>query len=272
MTEEELAAAKAEQEAADAAKASEEGEAASKQAETPKEKDETKSGLSDAEAKQLKELMAWKAKAREAEKQKAELEAKYGSVDLEAAKEALRKAEEAENDKLEKKGEYDRLLAKQREAAQAQIETERKAREEAEKRFEEMQNTVNQLALSNSFASSNFIKENLALTPNKTQALYSSHFEIEEGNLVAYDAPKGSPNRTPIVDASGNAVPFDEAIAAIINSDPDKDFLLKSNLKSGAGSKAAVDTGKEKAPTFTSSLDKLAAGVKNPKNFGYGVK
>lgn len=270
MTDEELAAAAKEQEALDAANAEKEAEAKAKAGETPKEKDDKKSGLTDTEAKALKELMQWKAKAREAEKEKAELEKKYGSVDIEAAKEALRKAEEAETKELEKKGEYERLLAKQREAAEARIDSERKEKEALASRIAEMEQTVNKLALGNSFANSRFIQENLALTPNKTQALYADHFEIEDGKVVAYDAPKGAANRTPIVDARGEAVPFEEAIAAIINADPDKDYLLKSNLKPGAGSKSAIDTAKDKKQQYTSSLDKLAAGVKNPKNFGYG--
>jgi hypothetical protein len=272
MTDEELAAAAKEQEALDAANAAKEAEAKAKSGETPKEKEDKKSGLTDTEAKALKELMAWKTKAREAEKEKAELEAKYGGIDLDAAKAALKAAEEAETKELEKKGEYDRLLAKQRDAAEARIEAERLAKEEAVKRISQLEQTVNKLALGNSFANSKYISENLALTPNKTEVLYASHFEIEDGKVIAYDAPKGAANRTPIVDARGEPVPFDEALAAIINTDPDKDYLLKSNLKSGAGSKAPVDTGKEKTPTYSSSLDKLAAGVKNPKNFGYGNK
>lgn len=257
---EKLAAAEAEEAAAEKAKKSKEesNDDASK-----------KTGLTDSEAKALKEVMKWKAQAREAEKKAAELESKFGSFDIEAAKEALRKAEEAETKEMEKKGEYDRLLAKQREAADARIEAEKVAKEAAEKRIAELNETVNKLALGNSFANSRYIQENLALTPNKTQALYSSHFEIEEGKVVAYDAPKGAANRTPIVDARGEPVPFDEAMAAIINADPDKDYLIKSNLKSGSGSKPAADSNKEKKPLYESSLDKMAAGIKNPKNFGY---
>lgn len=270
MDEEELAAAKAEQEALDAANAAKEAEEKAKAGDEKNPKEEKKSTLSDSEAKALKELMQWKAKAREAEKEKAELEAKYGSIDLEAAKEALRQAEEAETKELEKKGEYDRLLNKQREAAEARIEAERTARTEAEKRIAELSDTVNQLALGNAFANSKFIQENLALTPNKTQALYNAHFDIEEGRVVAYDAPKGAANRTPIVNAHGEPVPFDEAMAAIIDADPDKDYLIKSNQKPGAGSKPAASPAGEGKPKFADSLSKLASGVKNPKNFGYG--
>lgn len=257
--EEERLAAEAESKAAD--------EAANKSKEEQKKTE--KSQLSDAEAKALKELMKWKEKARETEKALKDLESKYGDVDLEKARDALRAAEEAETKELERKGEYERLLAKQREAAEAKIKAERDEKEALAARIAELTKTVDNLALGNSFANSRFIQENLALTPNKTQALYSNYFEIEDGKVVAYDAPKGSANRTPIVDASGDAKPFDEALADIINADPDKDYLLKSNIKAGAGSKPAADTGKGSEKKFASTLDKLAEGLKNPKNFGY---
>lgn len=266
MTDDELAAVEAANTADAAAKELADAEKAKKAEEQSQDKKPT---ITDSEAKALKELMKWKAQAREAEKKAAELETKFGSLDVEAAKEALRKVEEAETKELEKKGEYDRLLAKQREAADARIVAEQKQRQEAEQQIAELRKTVDKLALGNSFANSKYILDNLALTPNKTQTLYSNYFEIEDGKVIAYDAPKGAANRTPIVDARGEPAPFDEAIAAIINADPDKDYLLKSNLKAGGNSKPVVDGTKDKKPLYESSLDKMAAGIKNPKNFGY---
>jgi hypothetical protein len=274
MTDEELAALEAEKAAVEKAEQEEARKAKeAEEAEKLKSPDKDKKpSMTDAEAKALKELMQWKAKAREAEKQAKELSEKYGDIDLDKVRETLKAAEEAENRELEKKGEYDRLLAKQREAADAKIEAEKKRADELAAKITEMAATVDKLALGNSFANSAFIKENLALTANKTQALYATHFEIEDGKVVAYDAPKGSANRTPIVDARGEAKPFDEALADIINADPDKDYLLKSGTKPGAGSKPAADGTKETGKQFSSSLEKLAHGLKDPKNFGYTGK
>jgi hypothetical protein len=53
------------------------------------------------------------------------LKLNYKGIDLEAARAALKAAEEAENKELERKGEYERLLAKQKEKADALIEAER---------------------------------------------------------------------------------------------------------------------------------------------------
>lgn len=271
MTDEELAAqAEADRLAAEAKEAEQAAEAERKSKDQQEKNDKPK--ITDAEARALKDLMKWKEKAKAEEKARQELEAKYGDLDIESARNALKAIEEAETKEMEKKGEYDRLLAKQREAADAKIAAEAKRAADLEAKIAEMAATVDKLAIGNTFANSKFIQENLALTANKTQALYAGYFDIEDGQLIAYDKPKGSANRTPIVDARGEAKPFDEALADIINADPDKDYLLRSNQRPGAGSKPAADTGKEKTPQYASTLDKLAAGVKNPKNFGYGTK
>jgi DNA-binding transcriptional ArsR family regulator len=262
MDEEEL---KAQQEA-EAAKAKEAEEAALKAAkETETGTDDGKP--SDAEAKLIKEIMKLKAeKKAEAEKAK-KLAEQLGGIDLDAAREALKKMEEAEKTELERKGEYTRLLEMQKEAAakerkelEEKLETERKARED-------LARNVDALSLTNAFSNSKFIQEKLTLTPNKTKALYADHFEIQDGKIVAYDKPKGSADRTPIVGADGEGVPFEAAIEAIINGDPDKDTLIKSELKGGAGSKqTSIETPGTQRPM--SSLDKMALGLKNSKNFG----
>lgn len=224
--------------------------------------------VSDNEAALLKELMKFKERAKEAETARKTLEAKYEGLDVEAAKNALKTAEEAENKELERKGEYERLLEKQREAGNLRIAAEEKARKEAEAKIQELEQTANSLRVNNAFANSKYIKDTLALTANKTQALYASYFEMEEGQLIPYDAPKGQPGRTKIVNENGVVVSFDKAMEAIINADPDKDYLIKATIKAGAQSKAAANEATNEAK-FDNSVDKIAAGVKNPKNFGY---
>jgi hypothetical protein len=233
-----------------------------------KEKSE-KSKPSDEAAKLLKEVMKLKEKAKAEEEARKALEAKYGNIDLEAAKEALKKAEEAEQAELERKGEYERLLSKQKEKTDALIEAERTARKELEDKLASAARAVDELSLGNAFANSKFIQDKVALTPNKTRALYGSHFEVEDGKLVAYDKPKGAADRTPLISASGDALSFDEAIAEIINTDPDKEYLLKVETREGAKSKASATViDPDKGNRKLSSLDRIAQGLKNNKNFG----
>lgn len=274
MTDEEkLAAEQAAQETAAKAKEDEAAKAAAAARDELKGKsktdDDDKKKVDDDAAKLLREVMKLKERAKEAEAAKKALEDKYGSIDLEAAKEALKRAEEAEEKELERKGEYERLLEKQRLKAEALVEAERERVKSLQSELEKAAQAVNELSLSNAFANSKFIQEKLALTPNKTKALYASHFEIEEGRLVAYDKPKGAADRTPLIDGKGTSMSFDEAMEEIINGDPDKEYLLKADLKAGAGSKqTTVTTSHTNDKKYDSPLDKIAAGLKNPKNFG----
>lgn len=267
MTEEELAALAAKE--AEEAKAKEAEEAARLKAEEDaKKKSDEKNKPSDVEAKLIKELMKLKEKAKAEEARAKELESKLSGIDLDAAKEALKKLEEAENKELERKGDYERLLAKQKEAAEKEKEAINAKLQEAIKEREDLIRRTNDLSLTNAFSSSKFIQEKLALTPNKTRALYADHFEIVDGKLVAYDKPKGAPSRTQIIDASGEAVSFDAAIEQIINADPDKDYLIKSDQKAGAGSKGTVIDPTLAKKEHKDSLQKMAEGLLNPKNFG----
>jgi hypothetical protein len=272
MTDDELAAKEEADRIAAEEKAKAEAEAADKvKAEAKAKADadtKTKSTVDDEKAKLLKEVMKLKEKAKAEEDARKKLEAEYSGIDLEAARAALKAAEEAENKELERKGEYERLLAKQKEKADALIEAERTRVTEMEKKLKDAMTAVDELSLGTAFSNSKFIQDKLALTPNKTRTLYGSHFEIEEGKLVAYDKPRGTSERTKLIAATGEPLPFDEAIAEIVNSDPDKEYLLKNETRAGAGSKASTvrtttDTGKRLDP-----ISKIAEGLKNDKNFG----
>lgn len=278
MTEEEIAAAKAAAEAAAAKEAEEKAaEEARKARESLKTKEDdedddddepkSKKKPSDEAAKLLKEVMKLKEKAKAEEEARKKLEKEYEGIDLDAARAALKAAEEAETKELEKKGEYERLLAKQKEKSEALLEAANSRIKEMETKLADAAKAVDELSLGNAFANSKFIQDKLALTPNKTKALYANHFEVEDGKLVAYDKPKGTPNRTQLIDASGEGLSFEEAIAEIINNDPDKEYLLRADVRKGAGSKGSDVTTPSKDKTYSDSVSKIAEGLKNPKNF-----
>lgn len=265
MDEEELAAlAEAEKNAAEEAAKLEE---AKRKLDEDNEKSKKKSPT-DAEAKLLKELMKQKQALKDAEAKAKALEERISGVDLDAAREALKQLEDAENKELERKGEYDRLLAKQREAAEAAIKDREAKLAETIEQNRKLMESMNGLAISNAFSNSRFIVDKLTLTPNKAKAIYGEYFDITDGNIVAYDAPRNSPNRTPIVDSSGNNVDFETAMQQIIENDPDKEYLIKSELKSGSGAKPSNAPSEYNNKKVVDSLDKIALGLKNPKNFG----
>ena len=66
------------------------------------------------------------------------------------------------------------------------------------------------------FAGSAFIKDETVYTPNMARKLYEDHFEVDNGRVVAYDAPRGTEGRSPLVNGSGERPAFDEAMRAIL--------------------------------------------------------
>jgi hypothetical protein len=223
------AAEKATKDAADAAKAEADRVEAAK-----------KGGMSDADAKLLKENMK---KTKELEALQARIK-EFEGIDPTKARELLTKqeeaakaAEEAEKKRLAEAGEFDRL----RQMMAAEHEKNMQALKDQLATLEadrgNLSKTVDDLTVGTSFANSNYIRDNLVLAPSKARRIYGDHFESENGRVVAYDKPKGAADRTKLVDASGNAIGFEDALKRLVEADPDKDTVLKSNLKQGVGSK-----------------------------------
>ncbi|WP_151708813.1 DUF6651 domain-containing protein [Acinetobacter brisouii] len=224
-------------------------------------KGEEKPKMTDAEAKLLKEVMKHKEAGRVAKDELAALKDKLGDLDLDMAKELIAKAKENETKQLEAKGDYERL--KQRMAEEHQIEVDRLKGliSELEGKAKSSAREIGELTVGAKFNQSKYIGDELVLPPAKARALYGNHFEVENGEVVAYDKPQGAENRTPLVDAYGKALSFDDAMRKIIESDPEKDHLIKSKLKLGADSNSKEKkTANLKAKNMT-GLDKIQAGL-----------
>jgi hypothetical protein len=194
---------------------------------------------SDAEAKLLKEVMEKKAEA----KKLRDALAAFGDLDPAKAKELLdgeakREAarKKAELTTLEQKGEFERVKTMMAEEHKNQLKAHIDRAAELEAALNAAKGQIDDLTVGTSFGNSSFVKEELVLTPAKARALYGSHFSIEDGLQVAYDKPAGAKERTKLVDASGDPLGFDAALAKIVDADPDKDTLKKSKLAPGAGS------------------------------------
>lgn len=224
-----------------------------------------KSGLSDKEAELLKENMAKKEKLKEAESKLAALQAeiaKFKDIDPEKAKQLLAKEAEAEKAALEAKGEFDRLkkmMADEHAKEKLSLEEAVKAKD-ADLAAALAQ--INELTIGQAFSNSEFVKSELVMPSSKARAVYGAHFEIEAGRIVAFDKPKGSEGRTKLVDGSGEAMSFEAAMRKIIETDSDRDALLKSKIKEGAGSQTSNDDrNKGQQETGLKGLSRIAAGL-----------
>jgi hypothetical protein len=195
----------------------------------------------------LREVMDKKEKlklaTKEATEAKKALEA-YEGIDPAKVKELLRKEMEAERAAAEAKGDFERVKTMMVEEHQKEL---KKIKDELEaertNRKSDM-SLIDELTVGNSFGNSDYIREDLTISPSKARRLYGDHFERQGGVVVAYDKPAGEANRTLLVNSKGEPLSFDEALSRIVEADPDKKGILKSKAKPGASSSTSIDKGK----------------------------
>lgn len=227
--------------------------------------------LTDKEAQLLKDLMKHKDNAKTEKAAREALEAKlkeFEGIDPAAVRELLKQKRQAEEEELERKGQWDALkanMAKEHQTEKASLES-RIA--ELTAQLSERNTQIDELTIGSRFSSSEFItKETTIASPAKARALYGAHFDLVDGVLTGFDKPRGAKDRAPLVDASGNALPFDSAMRKIIEADPDKEALLRAKGKQGAGSASTDTSGKDVDINGkeSNSVDMIAAGLASLK-------
>jgi hypothetical protein len=249
-----------------AAKAKTEADAASAAAAEAQAKKDKGSSLTDTEARLLKENMEKK----EALKKAQESLKAWEGLDANEVRKMLEERKQAELEAAARKGEFDKIreqMKADREAALKQKDAEIGTRDAS---IASLQQQIADLTVGNAFTGSQFVKEDLALTPTKARALYGSHFEFKDGKLVSYDKPTGAKDRAPLVDGNGEPLSFDAAFKKIIDADPEKDSVLRSKVAPGAASTTnssaepgASPTAEDNSPKginrLKAALDKEAA-------------
>ena len=228
----------------------------------------------DEEARLLKDVMRNKLAAKDAQTALEAANARLKDFDgIDPAKVRALLAAEATKEitDAEKRGEYDRIIKQVREDHASTVATKDAENLAFKEQLAAAQRQVDDLVVGSKFAASRFVSEETVLSGDKARRLYGDHFETENGVSVAYDKPRGSSDRTPLIDAStGEKLSFDAALEKIIRADPDFERIGKSKLKPGAGStgsntdKANTDTKKpvlSGRDLIAANLSKLRQGV-----------
>ena len=222
--------------------------------------------VSDAEAKLLKEVMQKKEALKTTEATLAAAQARlaeFDGVDPAAIKKLLADQKAAEEAQLAAKGEFDTLKQRMAEEHTRVTATLQEQIAALTAQLASKDKVVDELSIGTQFSQSKFISEELTLTASKARTIYGGHFDVVEGKVVAYDKPRGEANRAALVDQLGNGVSFEDALRKIVEADPDKDHLLKSKVKPGAGSESKPTA---KLPVQkdaqTDAVSKIGAGLK----------
>lgn len=221
---------------------------------------------SDAEAKLIKEVMqkkeALKVATDEAAAAKARLQ-EFDGIDPAAVRKLLAEQKTAEEAALAAKGDFETLKTRMAEEHTKVTTTLQDQIKDVRDQLAAKDRIIDELSIGTQFSQSNFITEETTMPAAKARKLFGEHFDVVEGKVVAFDKPRGEANRTPLVDQLGNGLAFNEAMRKIVESDPDKDHLLKSKVKSGAGSQSKADTKVQlAAPGDATSVDRIGAGLK----------
>ncbi|MPQ56295.1 DUF6651 domain-containing protein [Duganella sp. FT27W] len=226
----------------------------------------------DEEARLLKEVMQKKDALKRTESDLASAQARlkeFDGIDPAAVRKLIADQTAADEAQLVAKGEYETLKArmadehgKTTKQLQDQIEVLRAALAGKDK-------VVDELSVGQKFAQSKLIAEELTMTSSKARIVYGTHFDVVDGNVVAYDKPRGEAGRAPLVDQYGTNVDFETALRKICEADPDKEHLFRSKAKQGAGSESK-QTAKVPAPAQgqLDSVSKIGAGLKSMNLLG----
>ena len=222
-------------------------------------------GPTDAEAKLLREVMDKKTKLRETTEKLDQATVTIRKLEelggLDAIAAIVAEHKQAENKKLEDKGEWDRLRTQMAEEHGREINAIKEGQSALAAENDSLKSMVAELTVGNAFAASSFIKEDLTMPTSKVRVLYGPHFEFKDGAVVAFDKPVGAADRTPLVDASGNPMGFEVALKKIIDSDPDREQLLKSKLKPGSGSATNPKGAPSKTLEEPRGISRIAAAL-----------
>ena len=190
---------------------------------------------SDAEAKMLREVMTLKAKLAAAEKERLAIATKFDGIDPDAVKALLAERKTAEEDALRRAGDFDKLKERMADEHKRETDNIRKLIVEKESAVAAANAQINDLTVGSAFRGSKFVVEDTVLTGDKARRLYGDHFDVVDGKVVPFDAPRGDFSRMALIDGSGRALPFDEAMKRIVEKDPDRDSLLRSKRQNGSG-------------------------------------
>lgn len=222
---------------------------------------------SENEAKLLKEVMKRKAKEQEQIAEIALLKDKitlFGDINIEEVKAMLATKKDADVKRLEDQGAWDSLKIQMKDEQSKIVKQRDDLILDLQSKLGLQNAVIDKLTLGSAFENSKFIESELALPSSKAKIIYGDYFEIKDDHIVAYNKSSEHADRSMLINADGDALAFEEAIKKIIDSDPDRDMLIKSKSKSGSNSITTNMTVEPSKPILM-GLDKILSALNAEK-------
>lgn len=195
------------------------------------------------------------AKAHREGKEAAEAKLKSfdGITDGEAARKALETVANLDAGKLMTAGKVEEIKAAAQKASQDALDAAKKTHATElttrDQTIAKLSTDLDNELIGGSFARSKFIGEKVAIPADLVQARFGQNFKREEGKVVAHD---NAGNRIFSKARPGEHAEFEEAIEILIDQYPQKDQILKGDVKNGggAGGSGGNGGGGDKSKTF----------------------
>lgn len=150
----------------------------------------------------------------------------FEGIDADKARAALETVSKLDDNKLIDTGEVDKLKAQITQQFQTQIDEKNNAYNDLKAKFDNM-------IVDNTFANSDFIRNNVAVPVDMFEAKFRNNFKVENGEVIAYGYD-GS--RLMSKTRAGEYATSEEAMQILAESHPQREVILKANPGTGSGS------------------------------------
>lgn len=208
--------------------------------------DGDKPSISDTEAKLLKDMMKHKQRAQAAQSEVDNLKSQLDQVtqslnglSLDEVKQILDDKKQSERKELERKGEYDRIVQQMADENTAKLGAKDEEINGLKATINTLTEQLEELTIGRAFGESETVQNDLTLPQSIARREFGDHFDVVDGNIVGYDKPRGSSERTPLVNDQGEPLIFEEALKKLVKEHPDSKRILRSKAKPGAGSQTS---------------------------------
>ena len=149
----------------------------------------------------------------------------FDGLDATKAREALEKVSKYEHQIKLDEGKLDEVKNAITTQYEAQLDEKTKALTELQTRFDNM-------LISNVFANSDFIRDNVAIPRDMFEATFRHNFHVEDGKVTVYD---NEGNRLYSKERSGEPATPEEGLRILTEARADRDSILRANVGSGSG-------------------------------------
>ncbi len=176
-----------------------------------------------------------RSRAEAAEKALKARQGKLDGFDVDAARKAMDQVARMSEDQKAREAQWEQNV-------QQRLSPVLKERDEALAKLKDAEARWESMLIDRALGESAFLREKVSKDPVHQAFVrehFRSHFKVEDGQVVAYDAPNGQK----LFGSDGNPCGVDAALSRLVNASPIGSSLLAGSQTSGSGASASSQNG-----------------------------